>query len=197
MKELKISIILRKPHTKEQKQFKPVAMKNLKSLLKQPLTWTFKKKKIILQSDTATIVELIEEKHSKSSFELDGKKYQLRNIGFWNPKTIIEEDGKQLLALTRHFLGSKGSIEFENGSAYSCKVRNSPLVKLSFFDKNDKEILSYKLDASRKPRTILSILDHSINEKELLMLLILGCFSFKGIVQENDDTDLIVMMSGA
>lgn len=40
-------------------------MKNLKPTLNQPLTWIFKKKKIILQSGTETIIELIEENNQK------------------------------------------------------------------------------------------------------------------------------------
>ena len=172
-------------------------MNNLKSLLNQPLTWTFKKKKVILQSGTETIIELIEEKHSKASFELDGKTYNIRSEGFWNAKIIIEKEGKQTLILKRNFLGSKGSIEFENGNRYSWKIRNAPLVKLSFFNKDEKEILYYKLDATHKPKTVLNIVDHSINENELLMLIILGCYSFKGIVKENDDSDLIILVAGA
>lgn len=172
-------------------------MKNLKSLLNQPLTWTFKKKQIILQSGAETIIELTEEKNSKASFELDGKKYIIRNVGFWNAKTIIEKDGKQELILKRNFLGGKGSIEFKNGNLYSCKIRNSPLAQLSFFNSDEKEILYYKLDATLKPKTVLNIVDHSVNENELLMLIILGCYSFKGIVKENDDNDLIVLAAGA
>jgi len=172
-------------------------MKDLKSLLNQPLTWTFKKKQIFLQSGTETIIELTEEKNSKASFGLDGNKYIIRNEGFWNAKTIIEKDGEQILILKRNFLGSKGNIEFKNGNLYSCNIRNSPLVKLSFFNTDEKEILYYKLDATLKPKTVLNIVDHSINEYDLLMLIILGCYSFKGIVKENDDTDLIVLAAGA
>lgn len=150
-------------------------MKNLKSLLRQPLTWTFKKKKIILQSDNETIIELVEEKHSKAFFELEGKNYTIRNEGFWNAKTIIKKDDKQILILKRHFLGSRGSIEFDKGNIYSCKIRNSPLVKLSFFNKDEREILYYKLEATLKPKTVLNIVDYSINEHELLMLIWL-CF---------------------
>ena len=171
-------------------------MKNLKSLLSQKLTWTFAKKKITLKSNDETMLELKEEKSTRATFALDGKNYIIRNEGFWNAKTIIEKDGKQTLILKRNFLGSKGSIEFENGNHYSCKIKNSPLVKLSFFNKDEKEILYYKLDATLRPKTVINIVDHSINENELLMLIILGCYSFKGIVNENDNSDFIVLVAG-
>ena len=121
----------------------------------------------------------------------------LKRQGFWNPQTIIEKEGKQVLTLKSHFLGSRGKIEFENGKTYLCKVRNSPLVTLSFFSEEEKEILNYKLEAKLKPQTVLNIFDNSINENELLMLIILGCFSFSGIVKENDASDLIIIAAGA
>ena len=172
-------------------------MENLKSLYSQPLTWTFKNKKIILQSGTENIIELTEVKHSKASFELDGKNYSIRNEGFWNAKTIIDKEGKQSLILKRDFLGSKGRIQFENGNLYYCKISNSPLAKLSFFNKDGKEIFHYKLDATKKPRTVLKIIDNSLNQNELLMLIILGCYSFQGIVRENDDSDFLMLVAGA
>jgi hypothetical protein len=112
-------------------------------------------------------------------------------------KTIIDRDGIQTLILKRDFLGSKGRIEFENGNLYVCQISNSPLAKLSFFDKDGKEIFHYKLDAIKKPKTALEIINNSINKNELLMLIILGCYSFQGIVRENDDSDFIMLVAGA
>jgi hypothetical protein len=171
-------------------------MKNLKSLLSQNLTWYFSKNKISLKSSGETMVELLEEKSTRATFVLDGRNYIVRKEGFWNAKTIIEKDGKQMLILKRTFFGSKGKIEFDNRNLYSCKISNSPLAKLSFFNKDEKEIFYYKLDATRNPKTVLNIVDHSINENELLMLIILGCYSFKGIAKENIDSDFIVMVAG-
>ena len=172
-------------------------MKKLKLLLSQSLTWTFKKNKIVLKSNDEILLELNEEKAARASFAFDGKGYIIHNEGFWNPKTIIEKEGNIVLTLKRHFLGSRGKIEFENGKTYLCKVRNAPLVKLSFFSDDEKEILNYKLEAKLKPKTVLNIIDYSINENELLMLIILGCFSFSGIVKENDASDLIIIAAGA
>jgi len=132
-------------------------MKNLKSLLSQNLTWTFAKNNFILKSNDEILLELREEKSTRASFTLDSKRFIIRNEGFWNPKTIIEMEGKQLLSLKRHFLGSRGKIEFENGNLYTCKVRNSPLAKLSFFDESDKEILYYKIYPKTTPKTFFSI----------------------------------------
>lgn len=172
-------------------------MKKLKLLLSQSPTWKFSKNKTTLTSNDEMIVELKKVKHSKATFELDDKEYVIKNEGFWNPKTLIENNGKQILVLKRHFLGMKGEIEFENGKKYLYKIKNSPLIKLTFLTENNKEILYYKLDGNLKPKTIISITDLTINEKELLLLIILGCHSFKGIIKENDDADFITIVAGA
>ncbi len=170
-------------------------MKSLKSLLAQPLTWSFKKRKILLKSNDEVILELKEEKGTKASFELRGKKYMIRSEGFWNLKILIEKEGKHLLALNRQFLGSKATVKFANGNVYTCKVKNSPLVKLSFFTEKDEEILHYNLEPASKPKTVLTIINPAIMENELLMLIILGCYSFKGIMKENDDADFITIVA--
>ncbi|MBC8048166.1 MAG: hypothetical protein H7Y00_15310 [Fimbriimonadaceae bacterium] len=79
-------------------------MKNLKLMLGQQLTWTFTNGKILLKSNDESLLKLKEEKRRKASFEFDGKEYMIRNEGFWNPRTIIEKEGKQILVLKRHFL---------------------------------------------------------------------------------------------
>lgn len=171
-------------------------MKNLKLLLSQTLTWTFSKKKITLKSNDTTIIELLEEKSNRATFVLDGKNYRIHNEGFWNAKTIIQKDGHQTLIMKRNFLGNKCRIELENGNSYSCKITNSPLATLRFMNNYEQEILHYKLDATHKPKTVLKIVDHSINEIDLLLLIILGCYCFKGIVIENDTADLMLLISG-
>ncbi len=168
-------------------------MKNLKTMIDQPLTWSFNKRKISLHSRDQIIIEMVEEKGTKASFILDGKDYKIRNIGFWNLKTIIEKEGNQIMILKRHFLGSKATVEFAGGNHYICKVKNAPLVKLIFFDSNEDEVLYYRLDATLHPKTEMKILKNNLPEFELLMLIILGCYSFKGIVIENDTSNLIVM----
>ncbi len=171
-------------------------MKNLQSLLSQPLTWTFSKNAITLKSNDKFLLELTDETINRAAFELDGGKYIIRNEGFWNPKAIIEKAGEQLLVLKSQFLGSKGEVTFKNGKVYFCKTTNSPLVTLTFFTDDEREILQYRLVASVNPQSIKVTMDvqpSSIPADELLMLIILGCYSFKGIVIENINSDFIIM----
>lgn len=175
-------------------------MKNLKSLLSQTLTWEFEKKKIFLKSNDEIVLELKQEKATRSSFKIDDKNYVLRQQGFWNPKTILEKEGEPLLTLKHSLWTSKGKIEFANGNQYICKIRNSPLVKLTFLTMDEEEIVHYKLHASLNPgsiKTIMNINPNSIPDRDLLMLIILGCFCFHGIVIENQNNDFITIAAGA
>ncbi len=166
-------------------------MKNLKHQLNQKLTWSFSENLITLKSGDDIILEMKEEKSGKASFTLEEEKYIIHNEGFWNPNTIIVKEGKQILKMKSHFLGSKAKIEFANAKVYTCKFKNDPLVKLSFYSKDKNEVLHYKLKPKHKPKIVLNILDDSGNKQELLMLIVLGCYSFKGIVKENDTSNLI------
>lgn len=170
-------------------------MKHLKSLLSQNLTWEFSNNKIILKNNDETIVELQEKKSTGSTFVLSGKNYTIRNEGFWTTKTIIEIEGKALLMLKRNFFGNKGSVEFDNGNLYSCKINNAPLVSLSFCNKEGKEILFYKLDATRNPKIVLNIVDQTIDENELIYLIIVGWYSFKDFANENDGSDILLLVA--
>jgi hypothetical protein len=99
--------------------------------------------------------------------------------------------------MKRNFLGSKARIELENGNQYTCEISNSPLATLTFFNNNQKEIFFYKIDITHKPETLLNIIDPSINETELLLLIILGCYSFKEIVRGSDDSDMFLLFASA
>ncbi|UPT66999.1 MAG: hypothetical protein M0D57_21700 [Sphingobacteriales bacterium JAD_PAG50586_3] len=169
----------------------------MESIINAEMFWEFSKEKTSLISNNQVIVELKDEKTSKASFDFGGESYVIKNIGFWKAKTIIESGGKIILSLSSSFLGSKGTIEFANGAKYQCKVHNSPLVKLSFYTTEGQEILSYRLDTSLKPQTVMEILPHAVTDNDLLMLIILGCFAFKGITIENTEADFITLVAGA
>jgi hypothetical protein len=170
-------------------------MKSLNALLSQPLTWSFKKRTIVLKSNNKAILELKELKPSKASFDFRGKKYVIRTEGFWNPKLLVEKEGKQILSLNREFLGGNATIKFTTGNLYYCTVKNDPLVKLSFFTEKEQEVLHYGLEAASRPKTILTITNTQIPANELLMLILLGCYSFKGIFIEHDATGVISIES--
>jgi hypothetical protein len=43
----------------------------------------------------------------------------------------------------------------------------------------------------------MEILPHTVTDNDLLMLIILGCFAFKGITIENTEADFITLVAGA
>lgn len=171
-------------------------MNTLTSIPLRSLYWNYDKETFSLRCGDETILDLKEEKHNFASFHYNDLKYQIKNEGFWNPRTIIKNDTTQVLELRRHFLGTKGEIIFNNGQTYICKIKNSPLVKLSFFTADEKELLSFNLKTSLKPNAVKTIMDVNpdiIPQDEMIMLIALGCFSFKGISMENQDSDFIIM----
>ena len=175
-------------------------MKNSDQPKMDNLKWTFDKKKCLLMNNDETILELIEDKPTKALFNYNGNDYRIRNEGFWNPVTIIESDGNTILILKRHFLGSKAKVEFNTGKIVTCKVRNSPLVNLSFLSDDGTEILNYRLQSSLNPNAVepvMTVTPKALVVEELVMLIVLGFYSFRGIATENSDADFIIMTAGA
>lgn len=169
----------------------------MKPFIASELFWEFSKDSATLKSKDELIVELKDEKGANASFNLDEKNYLIKNIGFWKAKTIIESGGKIILSLSSSFLGSKGTIEFANGAKYQCKVHNSPLVTLTFITAEGQKVVSYRLDSSSKAKTTMEINPDIELSVDLLMLIILGCFTFKGVTIESTEADFITLVAGA
>ena len=163
-------------------------MENIINYLKTPLTWEFKKKKAFLKSEDKTILELKMGK-KRASFESDDKIYTIRNKGFWNPSTVIE-DKKGISVLKCIFRGKTSWIEFENGNKYLLRSKNPMFIKLSILSTDHKEILRYKLISKYKAAMNLSKNNSEIPETDVFFLLMLSCFIFRGIIKENKTTDL-------
>jgi len=169
----------------------------MKPFITSELFWEFSKDSATLKSKDEVIIELKDEKASKASFNLDGKNYLIKNIGFWKAKTIVECNGEIVLSLNRSFLGSKGTIDFTNRAKYECKIHNTPLVTLTFTTAEGQKVVSYRLDTSSKPKTTMEINPGIEMSIDLLMLIILGCFTFKGVTIENTEADFITLVAGA
>ena len=169
----------------------------MKPFIASETFWEFSKDSATLKSKDELIVELKDEKGANASFNLDEKNYLIKNIGFWKAKTIIECNGEIVLSLNRSFLGSKGTIDFTGGAKYECKIHNTPLVTLTFITAEGQKVVSYRLDTSSKPKTTMEINPDIESANDLLMLIILGCFTFKGVTIENTEADFITLIAGA
>jgi len=164
-------------------------MDNIISYLQSPLTWEFKKKKAFLKSDKKTILEL-RTGRKRASFDLDKKTYDIRNKGFWNSSTIIEEDKETVAMLKRFFRNHAAWIDFLHGSKYFIKCKNDVFIKLSIYSSDHKEIMRYKLISKYKASMNLFVNSTKIPDMDKVFLMILGCFIFRGIIKENKITDL-------
>jgi hypothetical protein len=157
--------------------------------------WTLNKGlDTLLRNDTELLV-LQQKEGGRAVFTHKGAHYVLQHEGFWNPRTIIKRNGEPVLALRRHFLGGNATIELEDGTALQCKAHNEPLVKLSFLSASGEPILSYRLDATTRLRIILEVNNDTIRNEHLVLLLVLGFHAFRGVILENDASDLVVMVA--
>ena len=74
---------------------------------------------------------------------------------------------------------------FENGETYYLKSKNAVFVKLSIYSSNQQEIACYKLISKYKAHLNIDKTATDVNESDLLLLIALGCFVFRGVINEN------------
>ena len=175
-------------------------MENLTTVLRPPLVWTFLKDKAVLHSKGDRVLELSTASATQASFTFAGKDYRIRKEGFWNPKTLVERDGQTLLTFKHAIFGSNGTVEFAGGRQYGMKLRNAPLVTLTFLAADQQEVLRYQLEGCTHPNSVqpkMTVFPNAVPAEDLLLLMVLGCFLFKGFVQESSDLDLLVLVAAA
>lgn len=164
------------------------------ALINDPI-WDLSKNTLSLNTDDRTILKLKEKKSAKATFVFADDKYVVRCEGAWNQVTLIERGHDPVLMFTRPFLEDTGTITFKDGTKCSCRVSDPFPLKLSFFDDMEMEILAYSVDSTLKSRTRLRVTNYSMDEYKLLMLVILGCYTFRGILKELKDPVAITATS--
>ena len=153
------------------------------TLLSNHLIWDWKKKKLLLKSDGNTVLRMRCGK-KRAKIKSGENNYIIRNKGYWNATTMVEE-GDKVIATMKRFLGStKILIQFENENRYYLRLRNRVLTRLSITSDN-KEIVRYKLISKLKAHLDVDISKAEISDKDLLVLIALGYFVFHGILKEN------------
>lgn len=157
--------------------------------------WVLEKHKDVLLKDGTEFLVLTHEKGGRCAFNYLNARYAVHDEGFWNPRTIIERNDAPALVLKRHFMGTKATIELADGTTFQWKVRNVPLVKFSFLSAAGEPVLSYRLDATRQPRTVLEVTNEKLKSDHLVLLLVLGFHALKGVMLENDDANLLVLVA--
>lgn len=154
-------------------------------LFRVPLIWEFKKSKARLMSYDKEIIELKYERKRRASFKWQGTRYTIRNRGFWNSLTEIQNDKGECAYMQRSLRSNKMLINFTNGNRYVFKAQNPQFIKLTITTTDRKEILRYKLISKLKANMHVSTRNAQAHQSDLILLLAFGCFAFRGIVQEN------------
>lgn len=155
------------------------------NLPRNRLTWQYKGKRAILKKDDEAIAGLREKRKKRASFKWGGKTYTISNTGYWNPVTLLEEDGKEIMRMKRSSRINKGSIEFKEGGKYLLIFRNPSLVKLSICNLSHQELLAYRLLSKTKAAFKTAAGLAGIPENEGMLLILFASFVFRSVVREN------------
>lgn len=159
--------------------------------------WKISGSTAMLYAGETLLLELHDESSKRTTFKWNDKVLAIKNEGLWNPKVVVSDEDNVIAMLKRFLFKSKAEISFGNDVRYYCKIKNTPLVTFVFYDLKGEKVLHYKIDASVKPKSLVKIFDNSLPEDELVMLLAIGFYTFKNIVKENDDANLITIVAAA
>jgi len=159
-------------------------MNNLQTLLQNKLLWEFRTSRAILKKDNEAVIELKTKRKKRASFKFDGKTFSISNTGFWNPSTVIKENGKIILQMKRTMRINKAFIEITGGHKYIFRSRNPFFVRVIISSSDNRELVSYRLVSKSKAYMNISK-NHGQNEQHMLLFVMIGCFIFRGIISEN------------
>ena len=169
---------------------------NLPTRKKNAFAWTFDKGHGILREGDALVLEMRSGNNGSTLFSSGLEQWQVRDMGFWNPRTVIEHNGQRIATLTRSFFGVKARVDLTEGRPYMCRLVNTPLVRLSFHNSGGVEVLNYRLDPRASTPSMFEVRNTWIPRGHLLLLIMLGCHAFRGIRQEHQ-LDSISDLPGA
>ncbi len=157
-----------------------------------PWMWETKKGNTILLKGGSQMLSIDLKKKAKGTFKIGKSTYDIRNKGYWNPKTVVERKDKPVALLTRNFWDKTASLRFMDGSTFVFHVYHYPILMLVITLDDGTEIGSFEL-LSSKPATVnfSSKETDTKNEKHLAVFAI-GQFVFHGLRKEypvSIDTD--------
>lgn len=159
-------------------------MKEASGISDTSSTWEFKKGNASLNVAGQSILTIELKKRTKASVKIGKSHYEIRNKGYWNPKTVIESKDKSIATLNRNFWDTFATLHFADESYFEFHVYHQPTLLLKINLKDGVEICSFQL-VSNKPKSVKFDTNEIYTKSEKhLLLLSLGQFVFQGIVKE-------------
>jgi hypothetical protein len=163
------------------------------------LTWKKVGDAYYLASPSEELVKLQYELTGKNVFWLNHEVYEVRRSGFWNQRYAVYKNNQEVVSVSHNFWGSKGKIQFSDGTHYSSDYNYKNTLTLSFLDAG-AEIVSYCVGTENgKQQTILNLGIALVDAERLLVLTTLGMVMFLNIFNEfkEDDGDFLVMVAAS
>ena len=162
------------------------------------LAWKKKGDAYYLASPTQELVKLHYELIHKVVFWVSDEVYEVQRSGLWNQRYAVYRNNEEVLSVSHNFWGSKGKINFSDGSNYATDYKYKNNLTLRFLD-GESEILSYSVGMENgKRKAIFDIGIALIDAERLLLLATLGMVMFLNIFSEFNDglnNDLLVLIA--
>lgn len=151
------------------------------------LTWTKSGDQYLLASPKQELVKLRYQSIGKTTFWLNEVTYEVKRSEFSNRRYTVYASDQQVLSLRNNFWGSKGIIQFPDGTQYLSDYTRKNTLTLHFLDP-DTEILSYSVETSSgRQQVVLNLGWALLDADRLLLLATLGMVIFLNIFNEFND----------
>jgi hypothetical protein len=158
----------------------------------QSAHWEHTKKKAELIAENALVIEM-EFGRKATVIKFGNEKLEMSKKGFWCPRIVVKKDGEPIASQKYVGLwGSKKVIEID-GRMYTAKTKQGRFTNITYSNENE-EILTYRLDVSkRKPLITFEIKASDIPEQHLFLLLASGFYSIRNIPEDSGAAIFIIM----
>lgn len=150
----------------------------------QSLQWVYKKGTAILKGESKNLLSIDLKKRSRATAKIGKSTFEIRNKGYWNPKTVIEAKDKQIAILNRNIWDNIPKLHFMDETLFEFHIYHQPTLILIISLGDGTEICSFQL-LSNKPKSIkFSTKEFYTKSEKHLLIISLGQFIFHGIVKE-------------
>src|SRR5262245_16418841 len=84
------------------------------------LEWEFGNDRHVLKEGNLVMLEMTARAAGCALFSSGLEHWVVRDIGFWNPRTVVEQHGAAIATMSRSFSGSKAWVDTADGRRYLC-----------------------------------------------------------------------------
>ncbi len=153
----------------------------------------------LLTSSEEELIRLNYRVGNACSFAISKMEYSAERKGFWSQHYEVIQNGIKTATLSFNFWGSKGHIQFEDGTRYQSNFTYKNVLTLKFTE-GDSEILRYYVNGEPgKQYAAFSLGMVMLDADKLLIMAALGMILFLSIFNEfnsdGGDVPMVIVVS--